>query len=77
MITLTSKRKCDARCWNAKSKTCSCACGGRHHGMPPMPADAVIKPSAIALEGTVVLAVQFEHENYYETLIEKRIPVGA
>jgi hypothetical protein len=26
-------RKCDARCYNAKGKDCTCVCGGRNHGI--------------------------------------------
>jgi hypothetical protein len=25
-------RRCDARCYHGKSKTCCCMCGGRNHG---------------------------------------------
>lgn len=24
--------RCDARCYNARSKTCDCICGGKNHG---------------------------------------------
>jgi hypothetical protein len=27
------KRKCDARCYNAKGSDCHCVCGGRNHGL--------------------------------------------
>jgi len=38
MILLTQRvggvtRKCDARCFNAKSGGCDCICGGRNHGV--------------------------------------------
>jgi len=26
------RRRCDARCWKAKGKRCTCLCGGRNHG---------------------------------------------
>lgn len=26
------ERRCDARCYNAKSDTCDCICGGKNHG---------------------------------------------
>lgn len=29
---ITKQRKCDARCWFAKSSDCSCQCGGEQHG---------------------------------------------
>ena len=39
MVTLIStgtssgkKGRCDARCYNAKSKKCKCCCGGMNHG---------------------------------------------
>jgi hypothetical protein len=27
-----SLHKCDARCQNAKGRTCECSCGGKYHG---------------------------------------------
>ncbi len=27
------KRQCDAKCYNAKTKTCHCICGGHLHGL--------------------------------------------
>lgn len=28
-----SRRRCDARCYNATGKKCTCICGGRNHGV--------------------------------------------
>ena len=28
----TKLRRCDARCYNAKGKKCSCICGAKNHG---------------------------------------------
>ena len=28
-----SRPKCDARCMNAKGRTCECSCGGKNHGL--------------------------------------------
>lgn len=25
--------KCNSRCWNAKSRICTCSCNGRNHGI--------------------------------------------
>lgn len=37
IITATSgngkTRRCDARCYNARGKKCTCICGGRNHGV--------------------------------------------
>jgi hypothetical protein len=30
--TNPSLHKCDARCQNAKGRTCECSCGGQYHG---------------------------------------------
>jgi len=27
------RRRCDARCYNARKPTCRCICGGRNHGV--------------------------------------------
>lgn len=27
------KRRCDAKCYNAKHPKCECCCGGRNHGI--------------------------------------------
>jgi len=32
VIGTVTKRKCTARCWNAKSLSCRCSCGGENHG---------------------------------------------
>lgn len=32
VIGVFTKRKCTARCHNAKSKSCRCSCGGENHG---------------------------------------------
>lgn len=69
MTNTTSKRKCDARCWNAKSKTCSCACDGKHHGLQ----QAFELP---LIMGEVVLQTQIEHDTYIETLQEKRLTIA-
>jgi hypothetical protein len=29
-----SLHRCDARCQNAKGRSCECSCGGKHHGHP-------------------------------------------
>lgn len=28
-----TKRRCDARCYDAKGKKCTCICGGKNHGV--------------------------------------------
>lgn len=37
LITATkrdgSTRRCTAKCYNAKGKSCTCICGGRYHGI--------------------------------------------
>jgi len=34
MILMNSgKRRCDARCYEAKGKDCHCVCGGENHGI--------------------------------------------
>lgn len=69
IIGNTSKRKCDARCWNAKSKTCSCACGGAAHGSQP----SLQLP---LMTGEIVLQVQIEHDDFYEIIEDKRLTIA-
>ena len=33
LIETKNGRKCDARCYNAKGKKCTCVCGGINHGI--------------------------------------------
>lgn len=43
------ERRCDARCYNAKSAKCTCICGGMNHGKGESVAAALTEDHALTL----------------------------
>ncbi len=52
-----TQRTCGPRCYNAKSKTCTCICGGLNHGVGE--ANAVQNIPALQLEALAEIKLAF------------------